>query len=821
MNTLVLGKQVFNSNSASETAVNNRNWRETAECILLVGSGVGSIASVFSQQVLLAAAPLSCSLLLSWANRRRFEQQMKQNIKSTVAQLDQRLATEVSVLQQTVQDIPSFLDLDSLRKTVLQRQQESLDAFATKTLALKQEVIDEVASITDQKVGQIRQDICELQEQQDSLLESFDRLGGQIQRSLAASKHYEQTMAQFQTELAQMRSDLRQVANDPKISWKALQEQIDHFHRRLNNLPSPFDASALKQDVESLMKVVAGLVPRREFAQVILEVETLHHQHQAIEQTAASIKLAISIFRKQMDGLYKKVNASSDAEVAADLKQSIFALEQRLDQLPTFTQLLAVEAELEAKVAEDLEQLQQQINHVQQGTQTLNYGQKKLQEQIQHLPQALALSALQQQMQGLTTRVSGVESEISNLQAEIKTTVRSSLAEIQQQLPASPLTANSDLVFSLNRSQSAQVGQSGLGSGSGAFLAELLQQAQSQLMVVWPWPTPDHLNDAVIEKFRNFLDRGGTLRLGLGHLGCLSQDRLTGYISPRLASGRVPDWLYGVLRQLTQLKRDYPGQLKFKVLGTDEDFLVCDRSLAILGVPNLSITNTVFPQLELGLRTTDTQVIESLFDRFENPELEAGDATAYFNRASTLSVIGDKAGAIADYTRVLQIQPNDDVAYNNRGLAHYDQGDVQAAIADFSQALDINPENLAAYCNRGFVRFDLGDRLGAIEDYSQAIEINSQVAAIYFYRGLARTRLGNKLGAIEDYNQAIQLDPADAAAYFYRGLARTKLGDLRAAMTDLQQAAQHFSQQGDRDNYQRATATLLKLESAMAQAYSA
>nr|WP_242016896.1 tetratricopeptide repeat protein [Trichocoleus sp. FACHB-46] len=291
------------------------------------------------------------------------------------------------------------------------------------------------------------------------------------------------------------------------------------------------------------------------------------------------------------------------------------------------------------------------------------------------------------------------------------------------------------------------------------------------------------------------------------------------YISPRSPiSPPERSWLHNTLKQLAQLKQEFPQQFKFKILGADENFLVCDRRLAVLKIPNLPVSSTVFPELELGLRTTDAQTIQGLIDRFEQPLLDANDATAYFQRAATRYEIGDKSGAIADYTQVLQIDPHNDVAYTNRGVARYDLGDSAEAMADFDQAIQRNPDNSVAYCNRGFICAELGDKLGAIEDYSQAIALSPDDATTYFYRGVARTRIGNKLGAIEDYTQAIGLYPEDATAYLYRGLARAKLGDTPGAIADLQQAEQLFSDRGDLLNRRKAQGTLQKLQQAVVDA---
>jgi tetratricopeptide (TPR) repeat protein len=119
--------------------------------------------------------------------------------------------------------------------------------------------------------------------------------------------------------------------------------------------------------------------------------------------------------------------------------------------------------------------------------------------------------------------------------------------------------------------------------------------------------------------------------------------------------------------------------------------------------------------------------------------------------------LGDKAGAIADYTQAIPINPQDAEAYYNRGLAKYESGDKAGAIADYTQAITINPQDAIAYYNRGVVKSKSGDKAGAIADYTQAITINPQLAIAYYNRGNAKYKSGDKAGAIKDLETAKQL----------------------------------------------------------------
>ena len=59
------------------------------------------------------------------------------------------------------------------------------------------------------------------------------------------------------------------------------------------------------------------------------------------------------------------------------------------------------------------------------------------------------------------------------------------------------------------------------------------------------------------------------------------------------------------------------------------------------------------------------------------------------------------------------------------GVDNHIQGNYQGAIADYTRAIEINPQNVDAYYNRGLAEDDSGDYEGAIADYTKAIEINS------------------------------------------------------------------------------------------------
>ena len=59
---------------------------------------------------------------------------------------------------------------------------------------------------------------------------------------------------------------------------------------------------------------------------------------------------------------------------------------------------------------------------------------------------------------------------------------------------------------------------------------------------------------------------------------------------------------------------------------------------------------------------------------------------------------------------------------SNFGLSKYDSQDYKGAIADFTKAIELDPNDSEAYNNRGLSKADLQDYKGAIVDYSKATD---------------------------------------------------------------------------------------------------
>jgi lipoprotein NlpI len=104
------------------------------------------------------------------------------------------------------------------------------------------------------------------------------------------------------------------------------------------------------------------------------------------------------------------------------------------------------------------------------------------------------------------------------------------------------------------------------------------------------------------------------------------------------------------------------------------------------------------------------------------------------------------------------------------GNDKHNHGDWAGALADFNRALEINPENANAYCRRGVARQLEGDFSGALSDYDQFIALKSDNSdRVRLYRQTLLWRLGR---APEDFSRSLAAckeDPAKTLASYLAG----------------------------------------------------
>ena len=132
--------------------------------------------------------------------------------------------------------------------------------------------------------------------------------------------------------------------------------------------------------------------------------------------------------------------------------------------------------------------------------------------------------------------------------------------------------------------------------------------------------------------------------------------------------------------------------------------------------------------------------------------------------------------------------------YYERGLKKSDKGIYKGAISDYNKAIEINPEYEDAYYERGLAKESVKDYEGAISDYTKVIQLNQDAWDAYYGRGISYSQLGKNKAALSDYNKAIEINPEDGDIYLDRGSLREEIEDYKGATADTNRAFKIFSE---------------------------
>ncbi len=168
--------------------------------------------------------------------------------------------------------------------------------------------------------------------------------------------------------------------------------------------------------------------------------------------------------------------------------------------------------------------------------------------------------------------------------------------------------------------------------------------------------------------------------------------------------------------------------------------------------------------------------------------LEPESAEALINRGSAKYSMADHEGAVGDCTAALKIRPGEARAYCVRARALMALGKLEQAAADCAAVLKTTPDHAESLCNRSVIRQIQGDHEGALADLNRVVEAHPRTTDAYLLRGVTRQMLGKHDEAIADYTQAIQLNPKMASAYTNRALVCEKQHNLRQAHADIEKA---------------------------------
>lgn len=210
------------------------HWLDSMELVSVVGSGIGLVVSVLSEQAITAAFPLTLAVSLNILNRKRFQHQLQHEHRAAIAQV-----------YDMIKSLPDPNNVSALTDQIL-RLEQSNQAMTVQIEALKQQVRvkfkPDQLEFLKEAIALLRSDLTEiqhqavkrqelenhLQQQLEQLYERFDHLSPSQQPEEV--RRIENAIAILHRDLSALKG---QVAPVGPGDWQCVQERVARLQAHL------------------------------------------------------------------------------------------------------------------------------------------------------------------------------------------------------------------------------------------------------------------------------------------------------------------------------------------------------------------------------------------------------------------------------------------------------------------------------------------------------------------------------------------------------------------------------------------------------------
>ena len=193
-----------------------------------------------------------------------------------------------------------------------------------------------------------------------------------------------------------------------------------------------------------------------------------------------------------------------------------------------------------------------------------------------------------------------------------------------------------------------------------------------------------------------------------------------------------------------------------------------------------------FRSASLHLRANE--FAEALADYNKVIELDPTHTEALFYRLMAMNNLDPKGEPIKDWNRIIELAPGYKliwVIYLQRANYRARIGEFDGSIADINKALEFTPNNGSAYHLRSYSYMMKGNLEAAYADYKKSVELKTTLQNPLLTRGYVFKVRREFERALADYNMALTWKPDDAIAYVDRGTVYVLMGKIDLGLQDI------------------------------------
>lgn len=168
-------------------------------------------------------------------------------------------------------------------------------------------------------------------------------------------------------------------------------------------------------------------------------------------------------------------------------------------------------------------------------------------------------------------------------------------------------------------------------------------------------------------------------------------------------------------------------------------------------------------------------------------QMTPDDLDLISSKADILGEAGDYDGAIAEWTKYIDMTPDFGGGYYRRGWFKDLSMKTDEALEDYNMAIMLLPDYAYAHLGKGDMLMRKGQKEEALEAYRKVVELdtipNNNSCAMY-----ALLALGEKDKAIDFMNRVIENDSIDNGNYYDAACFYCRIGDLDKSLENLRVA---------------------------------
>jgi DNA repair ATPase RecN len=625
-----------------------QHWAEIAEYSSLVGL---VLALIYRQ---IAAAPfLSIFIWLNLKNRRHLEAATNAAVQNAVQPRFEQLNTTISSkLQFLSQGQAEAIEFKEFTSDELEHVKTELDRII-EAQAIKDKTVQG-------QLTQLSQVLENLQSELERQPEPFDPTP--IEQKTEALIQQVQKVEQQVSPL--IKPEFIRLIRSIYTKTELLQQHVQsfvtaqHFDEWQQN-----NFNSIKSEIEHLTSKVDGLSDRLG-VQLVQEMKAdlgeLENQIKSIRQDTSSIQNEYAVLRERteaLESINQKVQSlennfeqlSKELQILRSLPDTFVELNQKFDNVKQYISSLDASSLKLQKQIHHLDPINEQVQNLKVAFEQLNertaalegtkeslmdlekqFGDldasyEKLHDRTRNIDQLedkvgrsiQIVEQLEQQVASLivkSDRVDEIEAKLGELSQRFEGQndkfVEQYVAAINQQLQQLQPKFEYELVCGRKKSHD--------------ILLKALEECEDRLILVCPWVSRYVIKDKVRLGLETLLRNHRSVDIGWGKL-----DEVKNAQADRERLIRDNEWWkYNAIPDLESLKRLEGAKLQLKLLGTHEKYLVCDQKFAMLGSHNFLTSGSNSQEREVGIYTTDLNIINALTGRFEE-SIELGHFKPY------------------------------------------------------------------------------------------------------------------------------------------------------------------------------------------------